>query len=109
MSEINFSGNVCRDPSEIVHRWGQYFSKLYSDTERDHYDVDFQSQVEGKVRTIIEACSSSCRDGDTACISADEVKKAVKSLKKKKAYGQDKILNEHLIYGWPVLYDQLAI
>ena len=109
-SEINFSGNVCQ-PFRNSAWWGQYFSKLYSDTERDHYDVDFQSRVEGKVRTVLEefSSSSSCRDGGTACISADEVKKAVKPLKKTKACSQDKIFNKHLIYGGPVLYDQLAI
>ena len=57
--------------------------------------------MEGKVQTIIEEFSSSCWDGDTACISGDEVKKAVKSLKKK-ASGQDEIFNERLIYGGPV-------
>ena len=31
-SEINLSGNVCHDPSETVHGWGQYLSKLFSDT-----------------------------------------------------------------------------
>ena len=107
-SEMNFSGNVYRDPSEIVRGWGQYFSKLYSDTKRDHYDVEFETQVEEKVRSIVEEFPSSCQDRDTACISIDEVIKAVKSLKKKKACGQDKIYNEHLIYGGPVLYEHLA-
>ena len=105
---MNFSGNVYRDPSEIVRGWGQYFSKLYSDTKRDHYDVEFETQVEEKVRSIVEEFPSSCQDRDTACISIDEVIKAVKSLKKKKACGQDKINNERLIYGGPVLYEHLA-
>ena len=51
---------------------------------------------------------SSKFDRDTACISVDEVVKAVKSLKKKKACGKDKIYNEHLIYGGPVLYEHLT-
>ncbi|MCG8112938.1 MAG: reverse transcriptase family protein [Candidatus Thiodiazotropha taylori] len=107
-SEMNFNGNVCRDPLEIANGWGNYFSDLYSDTEREHYDVGFQSQVEEKVRTIKIESSTYCRDGDTDYISADEVRKAVKCLKKKKACGSDNICNEHLIYGGPVLYECLA-
>ena len=105
---MNFSGNVYRNSSEIVRGWGQYFSKLYSDTKRDHYDVEFETQVQEKVRSIVEEFPSPCQDRDTACISIDEVIKAVKSLKKKKACGQDKIYNEHLTYGGPVLYEHLA-
>ena len=48
-SELNYNGNVCRDPSEIVDGWGQYFFNLYSDTHRDHYDVEFQAHVEERV------------------------------------------------------------
>ena len=36
-------------------------------------------------------------------LHAYEVKRAVKPLKKKKACGQDRIFNEHLIYGGSVL------
>ena len=33
-SELEFSGQMCCDPQQIVTGWGQYFQKLYSDTER---------------------------------------------------------------------------
>ena len=59
-SEINFNGNVCCDPSEIVHGWGQYFSSLYSDTYREHYDAEFQSHVKERVRTITSELPASC-------------------------------------------------
>ena len=107
-SEINFNGNVCRDPSEIVHGWGQYFSNLYSDTYREHYDAEFQSHVEERVRTITSELPASCRNGDTACISVDEVVNALKCMKTKKACGPDRVYNEHLIFGGSVLYEQLA-
>ena len=107
-SEINFNGNVCRDPSEIVHGWGQYFSNLYSDTYREHYDAEFQSHVEERVRTITSELPASCRNGDTACISVDEVVNAHKCMKTKKACGPDRVYNEHLIFGGSVLYEQLA-
>ena len=87
-SALNFNGNVCRDPSEIVDGWGQYFSNLYSDTHRDHYDVEFQAHVGERVRTIISDLPISCRGGDTAKISVDEIVSAVKCLKPKKHAGQ---------------------
>lgn len=107
-SELNFDGRVCRDPSEIVNRWGQCFSNLCSGTHRDHYDVDFQANVEDRVRTIISDLPISCRGGDTANISVDKVVSAVKCLKLKKACGQDTVYNEHLIFGGTVLHEQLA-
>ena len=107
-SEINFSGTVCRDPSDIVQGWGQYFSNLYSDTQRDHYDTEFQSGIEESVQRIISNFPISCRNRDTASISTDEVINAVKCLKSKKACGPDKVYNEHLIFGGIPLYEQLS-
>ena len=71
-----------------AYEWGQFFSNLYSDTHRDHYDVEFQAHVEERVRTITSDLPISCRGGDTAKISVDEIVSAVKCLKPKKHAGQ---------------------
>ena len=75
---------------------------------REHCDTEFQSDVEERVRRITSELSASCRNGDTACISEDEVVNALKCMKTKKACGPDKVKNEHLIFGGSVLYEQLA-
>ena len=74
-----------------------YFSNLYSDTQRDHYDTEFQSGIEESVQRIISNFPISCWNRDTANISTYEVINAVKCLKSKKACGPDKVYNEHLI------------
>ena len=49
-SEVEFSkGHVCRDPQQIATGWGKYFQRLYADTERDHYDEEFKTQVDLQV------------------------------------------------------------
>ena len=106
-TEINFSETVCRDLLDGDSR-GQYFSNLYSDTQRDHYDTEFQSGVEESVQRIISNFPISCGNRDTASISTDEVINAVKCLKPKKACGSDKVYNEHLIFGGISLYEQLS-
>ena len=107
-SEINFSETVCRDLLDILQGWGQYFSNLYSDIQRDHYDTEFQSGVEGSAQRIISNFHISCGNRNTASISTDEVINAVKCLKPKKACGSDKVYNEHLIFGGISLYEQLS-
>lgn len=82
-SEIKFRDRIYRDPAEIAVEWGNYFCELYSDTERNQYDQQFKNCVEEKVKNIATALSA-CRDGDTAYISADEVRKAIMCLKKRK-------------------------
>ena len=106
-SEIKFRDRIYRDPAEIAVGWGNYFCELYSDTERNQYDQQFKNCVEEKVKNITTALSA-CRDGDTAYISADEVRKAIMCLKKKKACSHDQIYNEHLINGGFALYEKLA-
>lgn len=107
-SEIKFRDRTYRDPAEVAFEWGNYFCELYSDTERNQYDQQFKNCVEEKVTNIITTLSA-CRDGDTAYISADEVRKAIMCLRKKKACGHDQIYNEHLIHGGFALYDKLAV
>ena len=106
-SEIKFGDNVCRDPESIVSGWGVYFRDLYSDTERPHYDQRFKQEVETKVQNIKSEIASD-RNSIPTYISSDDERKAVKTLKKKKACGQDCVYNEHLIHGGDTLYEHLA-
>ena len=106
-SEIKFENVVCRDAESIASGWGEYFRKLYSDTDRPHYDSNFKREVKQRVKDIRAEIASDSNSNSTY-ISVYDVKKAVKVLKKKKACGHDCIYNEHLINGGDVLYEQLA-
>ena len=104
---MKFGTTVCRDPEQIVSGWGNYFKDLYTDTERPHYDSNFQREVDTRVKFIKEEIENE-RDANPTYISMLEVKEAIKELKKKKACGADCIYNEHLIYGGDLLYEKLA-
>ena len=52
--EMKFGTRVCRDPDQIVSDWGDYFKDLYTDTERPHYDSNFQREVDTRVKFIKE-------------------------------------------------------
>ena len=97
-SEVEFSkGHVCRDPQQIAKGWGEYFQRLYADTERDHYDEEFKTQVDLQVDDIMAELSS-CSDRDPGHFSVSEIKKAVKLLKTKKACGNDNIYITNIGY-----------
>ena len=108
-SEVEFNGQMCRDPQQIVTGWGQYFQNLYSDTEREHFDAQFKSQVDHQMQGILNGLSQSCSDLDSDSFSVSEIKKAAKLLKTKKACGNDGVYNEHLINGGNGLFQQLSL
>ena len=71
---------MCRDPQQIVKGWGQYFQNLYSDTEREHFDARFKSQVDHHMQDILNELSQSCSDIESDSFSVSEIKKAAKLL-----------------------------
>ena len=77
----SFGTTVCRDPEHIVSGWGDYFKDLYTDTERPHYDSNFQREVDTRVKFIKEEIENE-RDANPTYISMLEVKEAIKELKK---------------------------
>ena len=52
---------------------------------------------------------SSCSDRDPGHFSILEIRKAVRLLNSKKAYGNDNVYNEHLIRGGNELYRQISL
>ena len=107
-AEVEFKGQVCRDPQQIATGWGEYFETLYADTERSHYDTEFKAQVDLKVGNIMAELSS-CPDRDPGNFSVLEIRKAIKLLKSKKACGNDNIYNEHIIHGGDELFSQISL
>ena len=73
-----------------------------------HYNQRFKQEVETKVKNNKSDIAPD-RNSVPTYISTDDVRKAVKTLKKKKACGQDCVYNEPLIHGSDTLYEHLAM
>ena len=97
-AKLRFDDKICLDPEEIVSEWGCYFRKLYSGSESPYFDPVFRRDIEHKMGRITEELLVSCVQ-DNMYVTAEDVRKAVKQLKCKKACGFDGIFNEHLING----------
>ena len=94
-SELRFGEKVCRDPEDIVSEWGCYFQKLYSESNSPMFDPVFKNDVDIKTRRIINELPGACTQ-EHVSISRDDVRKAARQLKCRKACGYDGIFNEHL-------------
>ena len=72
------------------------------------FDPVFKNDVDIKTRRIINELPGACTQ-EQASISRDDVRKAARQLKCRKACGYDGIFNEHLKNGGSILYEQLAL
>ena len=107
-SELRFDDKVCRDPEDIVSGWGCYFQKLYSESNSPMFDPVFKNDVDVKMRHIINELPGVCTQ-EQVIISKDDVRKAARQLKCRKACGYDGIFNEHLKNGGIKLHEELAL
>ena len=107
-SEHRFDDKVCRDPEDIVSGWCCYFQKLYSESNSPMFDPIFKNDVDFKMRHIINELPGVCTQ-EQVIISKDDVRKAARQLKCRKACGSDGIFNEHLKNGGIKLHEELAL
>lgn len=85
-TEISYNGHNAKNPERIANVFAEYFTDLYSFCdESDNLDED-HTQHSNQLNLSSQ-------------ISVDDITKQLKSLKKRKAPGIDKVQNEHLIYG----------
>ena len=102
--EIIINDNVYSDENGIANAFSLYYENLYKDTNSQKYDREFRTKSERQFETLF---TNSLNDGRNTYmesqVEVDEVAKAVKELKKRKAPGYDNILNEHILHGGPVL------
>ena len=80
---MKFGTADCRDPDQVVSGWGDYFTDLYSDTDRPHYDSNFQREVDTRVKFIKEEIEHE-RDANPTYISMLEIKEAIKNSKRRR-------------------------
>ena len=93
---------------EINIEWGQYFKKLYTPTQRAHFDNQFFDNVTREVREIKSTLHNSDEAQSYFKISPDEVKSAVKLAQKNKAGRDYGIVYEHIKFGGSVLFEILS-
>lgn len=110
-AEMNFDGTVIRDAKRIANSWGHYFETLYSPTSVSNYmDTQHKEAIDSEMQNL-DQCMRNCVYDSTSArpFTGGEVSAAIrKQGKKGKASGCDGIVYEHLVYGGPVLYDELA-
>ena len=92
-NEIHFKGHKKKTPEDIANTFACYFSDLYSSND----DPDIPP---------VHLIYSSKDLGQT--ISTEDVIKQLKTLKKRKAPGIDKVQKEHIIYGGRTLIQCLS-
>ena len=91
-------GEVLTEPVDIQKDWNNYYEKLYSEGEDEHYDDEFKDFVTGEVRNIDlelrhDKESKYLTGGP---ITFEDIDKIVKSMANGKAAGYDKMTSEHL-------------
>ena len=72
------------------------------------FDPIFKNDVDVKMRHIINELPGVCTQ-EQVIISKDDVRKAARQLKCRKACGYDGIFNEHLKNGGIKLHEELAL
>ncbi|MEW8545933.1 MAG: reverse transcriptase family protein, partial [Candidatus Thiodiazotropha sp.] len=89
---MKFSESTVRAPEKICQQWGQYYSTYYSDHEENHH---FENYHYLNVKARVERYTA----GWECTFYYLELLDAIKQLHKGKAYGEDRINNEHLIHS----------
>ena len=85
--KLKYNNVEARDPQTIAYLFSDYFKMLYSSV-----NAQTNSNYSEDTQTVSET------------VDVEDIIQAVKTLKKKKAPGIDKIQNEHIIYGGRTLY-----
>ena len=73
-------GRILLDKDDIMKRWEEYIKDLYGDENRDRETIKFEGHLTGEI------------------ILKDEIRRAMKSMKRGKAVGNDQIAVELLMY-----------
>ena len=102
--EINFDGNIVRDPQLIANEWGNYFKQLYTPDSNVYDDSPFENELRNEIRSAINQTSSNECDTMTPI----EIKELLNECKKGKACGEDYIFYEHITYGGQFILQALA-
>ncbi len=106
--QIIYQGKVATLPQEVSETWGSYFSNLYTKAFDINFDPAFKRSVELHLAKFEVETWTKFQPVLDKVICYDEVLSAMKQLKCGKSPGHDKVMNEHLIYGGPILCNCLC-
>ena len=104
--EMIFNGVTYNDPRDINTCWQSHFSYLYSPSQDSNFDEKYKLEIETQYDTIIQNLNSI--NGNSLVINDTIVSKALKTCKKGKACGNDKVYYENVMYGGDILIQILA-
>ncbi|MES9881493.1 MAG: reverse transcriptase family protein [Sedimenticola sp.] len=96
--EMMFGDIMVREPMLITKEWGNYFRKLYEQSDKTNYSREFRESIDNQL-TDIKLLLSSDDEHEYVPVSDLEVQSAIKTAKLGKAAGIDSICYEHLKYG----------
>ncbi|MES9883665.1 MAG: reverse transcriptase family protein [Sedimenticola sp.] len=96
------------NPDEIADIFRNYFSNVFEPNNSNAYDNMFKETVEQKVTEFLR--SDDHEVNDTLCceVGSDQLYAIIRTLSKRKAPGDDQIVNEHIQCGGSVLMSYLA-
>ena len=102
---LNVDNNTITNPRTICNAMADHFSRVFSDTQEDHFDENFKSYVDEKVSELKKKAMTSDEEFNIpACL----VKRICSNLPNNKTCGLDGIFYEHIKYGGSYLFFCLA-
>ena len=103
-SEITFNGTTYRDPQEINQQWQLHFTQLYTPDENEIFDNNVKTEIEHEFRQIKQACHDI---PNNLTIDGHLVVDAIRTSKRGRACGEDKLYYESIKYGGEIVKDIL--
>ena len=101
--EIHQKGKKCDTPESIAIGFMDYFKNMYTN-KHSNFDCDTELYMESEYLNILEECTSNPDDLIGGSITESEVKDIIRTRKRKKSRGHDRIQqNQNLLYGGEIL------
>jgi hypothetical protein len=98
--EMNFNGTIFKEAKHINLGWYNYFSDLYSPTQNEDFRDEYLNSCE---QELLEINNKISNINFEISIDESEIEKALKTCKRNKACGYDKIYYENLMFGGPII------
>ena len=108
VNELSVDGTVYKSEGEILSAWQKHFGALATPADHQDFDEEYKQQVAGEMLDIMDICSSLPAQNSEDCVSAEQVKKALKSMNKGKAADIHGVTVEHFLYGGEALLEKVT-